>query len=207
MQEYPLLFLIWLLPLFGAVLVWAFGPQLKTWAGPICSALVGVPFIAAVTMWGAATTGDGAHQTLFAWLPQFVFGLQLDRISLVWTMIITGVGFLIHVYSIGYMAGDKAFARFFAYLNFFIFAMLTLVLSDNFVGLLVGPRGSPDLHHREHHRHVRGGPEFQLPEGDEPVEHAHAGRERAGRVGPVIAGHRRRVDATELRQRSEEEVG
>ncbi len=49
-----------------------------------------------------------------------------------------GVGFLIHVYSIGYMSGENAFARFFAYLNFFIFAMLTLVLSDNFVGLLVG---------------------------------------------------------------------
>jgi NADH-quinone oxidoreductase subunit L len=138
LQDYPLLLLIWLLPLFGAVLLWAFGPQLKTWAGPIGSALVGVPFIAALTLWGAATTGTGAHQTLFAWLPQFVFGLQLDRISLVWTMIITGVGFLIHVYSIGYMAGEKAFARFFAYLNFFIFAMLTLVLSDNFVGMLVG---------------------------------------------------------------------
>ena len=51
---------------------------------------------------------------------------------------VTFVGFLIHVYSIGYLAGDKGFARFFAYLNFFIFAMLTLVLSDNFVGLLVG---------------------------------------------------------------------
>jgi len=59
-------------------------------------ALVGVPFIAALTLW-VLQRPDGAHQTLFAWLPQFVFGLQLDRISLVWTMIITGVGFLIHV--------------------------------------------------------------------------------------------------------------
>ena len=138
MQDYPLLFLVWLLPLFGAVLLWAFGPQLKSMAGPIGSALVGVSFIAAVASWNDATTGAGAHQALFSWLPQFAFGLQWDRISLIWTMIITGVGFLIHVYSIGYLAGDKAFARFFAYLNFFIFAMLTLVLSDNFVGLLVG---------------------------------------------------------------------
>jgi NADH-quinone oxidoreductase subunit L len=138
MQDYPLLFLVWLLPLFGAVLLWAFGPQLKSLAGPIGSALVGVSFIAAVASWNDATTGTGAHQALFAWLPQFAFGLQWDRIALIWTMIITGVGFLIHVYSIGYLAGDKAFARFFAYLNFFIFAMLTLVLSDNFVGLLVG---------------------------------------------------------------------
>ena len=138
MQDYPLLFLVWLLPLFGAVVLWAFGPQLKSLAGPIGSALVGVSFIAALASWNDATTGAGAHQALFAWLPQFVFGLQWDRIALIWTMIITGVGFLIHVYSIGYLAGDKAFARFFAYLNFFIFAMLTLVLSDNFVGLLVG---------------------------------------------------------------------
>lgn len=138
MQDHPLLLFIWLLPLFGAILLWAFGPQIKTMAGPIGSALIGVSFVAALTLWSDATTGTGAHQALFAWLPQFVFGLQLDRISLVWTMIITGVGFLIHVYSIGYLAGDKAFARFFAYLNFFIFAMLTLVLSDNFVGLLVG---------------------------------------------------------------------
>ena len=138
MQDYPLLFLIWLLPLLGAVTIWAFGPQLKSWAGPIGSALVGVSFVAALFSWNDATTGTGAHQALFAWLPQFAFGLQWDRISLIWTMIITGVGFLIHVYSIGYMAGEKAFARFFAYLNFFIFAMLTLVLSDNFVGLLVG---------------------------------------------------------------------
>src|SRR3984885_13408017 len=137
-MDYPLLMLIWLLPLFGAILLWAFGPQLKSVAGPIGSALIGVSFIAAVASWNDATTGTGAHQALFAWLPQYSFGLQWDRISLVWTMIITGVGFLIHVYSIGYLAGDKAFARFFAYLNFFIFAMLTLVLSDNFVGLLIG---------------------------------------------------------------------
>ncbi|MHB8461381.1 MAG: NADH-quinone oxidoreductase subunit L, partial [Vulcanimicrobiaceae bacterium] len=57
---------------------------------------------------------------------------------LIWTCIITGVGFLIHLYSIGYMHGDRAFARFFAFLNFFVFAMLTLVLSDNFAGLLIG---------------------------------------------------------------------
>ncbi|MGA2393263.1 MAG: proton-conducting transporter membrane subunit, partial [Candidatus Lustribacter sp.] len=137
-MDYPLLFLIWLLPLFGAILLWAFGPQLKSMAGPIGSALIGVAFIATLAEWNDATTGAGAHQALFSWVPQFAFGLQWDRLSLIWTLIITGVGFLIHVYSIGYVAGEKGFARFFAYLNFFIFAMLTLVLSDNFVGLLVG---------------------------------------------------------------------
>jgi NADH-quinone oxidoreductase subunit L len=137
-MDYPLLMLIWLLPLFGAILLWAFGPQLKSMAGPIGSALIGVAFIATLTEWNDATTGAGVHQALFSWVPQFAFGLQWDRLSLIWTLIITGVGFLIHVYSIGYVAGERGFARFFAYLNFFIFAMLTLVLSDNFVGLLVG---------------------------------------------------------------------
>jgi NADH-quinone oxidoreductase subunit L len=139
---HPLLLLIWLGPLVGAILLWAFGPQLRTLAGPIGSALVGVSFIAALAEWNSATLIDGVVQgvrePLVTWLPQFSFGLQWDRISLVWTLIITGVGFLIHVYSIGYMTGDRAFARFFAYLNFFVFSMLTLVLSDNVAGLLVG---------------------------------------------------------------------
>ncbi len=141
-MSHPLLLLIWLLPLAGAIILWAFGPQLRSMAGPIGAALVGVAFIAAVSESASAMLLDGplqgVRQPLFAWLPQFAFGLQWDRISLVWTLIITGVGFLIHVYSIGYMAGERAFARFFAYLNFFVFAMLTLVLSDNVVGLLVG---------------------------------------------------------------------
>lgn len=145
--SYPYLIALWLLPLAGAIVNWAFGPQLKRAAGPLGSAAIGVPFIATLLMWGAATQSVpsaggvnlvGAHQSLFSWLPGFDFGLLMDPLALLWTLIITGVGFLIHVYSIGYMDGDKAFARFFAYMNFFVFAMLTLVLSDNFVGLLVG---------------------------------------------------------------------
>jgi len=133
-----LLYLVWLLPLIGAIALWAFGPQLKSWAGPIGSALIFVPFAATVFLWNDAVAPHGLHAPLVSWLAGWDFGLQLDRLSLVWTLIITGVGFLIHVYSIGYMDGDRAFARFFAYMNFFVFAMLTLVLSDNVVGLLVG---------------------------------------------------------------------
>jgi NADH-quinone oxidoreductase subunit L len=144
--SYPALLTLWLLPLAGAVAIWAFGPQLKKMAGPLGSAVVAASFFGTLTLWPAATrsvnTGGvdlvGAHQSLWSWIPGFDFGLLLDPLSLLWALIITGVGFLIHVYSIGYMDGDRAFARFFAYLNFFVFAMLTLVLSDNFVGLLVG---------------------------------------------------------------------
>jgi NADH-quinone oxidoreductase subunit L len=133
-----LLYFLWLLPLFGGVLLWAFGPQLRSWAGPIGAALIGVAFVATVVLWNDATAPGGLHAGLVTWLPGWSFGLQLDRLSLIWSLIITGVGFSIHVYSIGYMDGDRAFARFFAYMNFFVFAMMTLVLSDNVIGLLVG---------------------------------------------------------------------
>src|SRR5579885_3335586 len=144
--QYPLLFAIWLAPLIGAIVIWAFGPQLRTWAGPIACAAIGVSFLASLASWGdavrqtteAATNVVGAHESLGAWLPGFHLGLLWDPLSLVWTLIICGIGFLIHFYSMGYMAGDRGYARFFAYMNFFVFAMLTLVLSDNFVGLLIG---------------------------------------------------------------------
>jgi NADH-quinone oxidoreductase subunit L len=137
---YPLLVALWLLPLAGAVLCWTFGPQLKNLSGWLASGMVAASFVLAVLSWGAGTQPNGgAHQALFSWIAgTFDFGLLLDPLSLLWTFIITGVGFLIHFYSMGYMHGDRAYARFFAYMNFFVFAMLTLVLSDNFAGLLVG---------------------------------------------------------------------
>ncbi len=140
--SYPLLIALWLLPLAGAVICWACGPQLRKLSGWLVSALVAASFVLAALSWGAATQSSGAvlgaNQPLGSWMPGFDFGLLLDPLSLLWTFIITGVGFLIVFYSIGYMEGDRAFARFFAYMSFFVFAMLTLVLSDNFVGLLVG---------------------------------------------------------------------
>jgi NADH-quinone oxidoreductase subunit L len=139
---YPLIVALWLLPLAAAIVCWAFGPQLKTLAGWIASGCVAASFVLALLSWHDATQNAGsalgASQALFAWMPGFDFGLLLDPLSLIWTFIITGVGFLIVFYSIGYMEGDRAYARFFAYMSFFVFAMLTLVLSDNFVGLLVG---------------------------------------------------------------------
>lgn len=144
--QYPLLFAIWLAPLVGAIVIWAFGPSLRTWGGPIGCAAIAVSFLATVASWGdavrqtteGATNVVGAHQGLGTWLAGFNLGLLWDPLSLVWTLVITGIGFLIHFYSMGYMAGDRGYARFFAYMNFFVFSMLTLVLSDNFVGLLVG---------------------------------------------------------------------
>ncbi|MBV8372235.1 MAG: NADH-quinone oxidoreductase subunit L, partial [Candidatus Eremiobacteraeota bacterium] len=140
--SYPLVIVLWLLPLAGAIVCWAFGPQLRARSGWLASGTLAASFLLAVFSWGAGTQSAagtlGAHQLLFSWPGGLDFGLLLDPLSLLWTFIITGVGFLIHFYAIGYMDGDRAFARFFAYMNFFVFAMLTLVLSDNFIGLLVG---------------------------------------------------------------------
>ena len=69
------------------------------------------------------------------------FGLAMDRLSGIYALFITFVGFLIHVFATGYMHGDRGYYRFFAYLNLFMFAMLTLVLADNFLLMFVGWEG------------------------------------------------------------------
>ena len=69
------------------------------------------------------------------------YGLQLDQLSLLMILIVTGVGFLIHVYSVGYMAEEGGYYRFFSFLNLFMFFMLTLVLADNYLLMFVGREG------------------------------------------------------------------
>ena len=82
---------------------------------------------------------------LFSWVPVGVlkvdFGLQLDALSVCFVLLITGVGALIHIYSVGYMSHDPERRRFFAYLNLFVAAMLLLVLADNYLGLYMGWEG------------------------------------------------------------------
>ncbi len=114
----------------------------RKWAGRIASGTVLVSFVCFFTLWLNGTTGSF---TYFDWIPleQFKVGftLNIDSLSLLMTLIITGVGYLIHVFSIGYMNHDEDFARYFACLNFFIFSMLTLVLAGNLVLLFVGWEG------------------------------------------------------------------
>src|SRR5437868_5702777 len=69
------------------------------------------------------------------------YGLYLDQLSLLMILIVTGVGFLIHVYSVGYMAHEGGYYRFFAYMNLFMFFMLTLVLANNYLLMFVGWEG------------------------------------------------------------------
>jgi len=85
------------------------------------------------------------EQTLFAWIPSGSFHVDiaflLDPLSAVMILVVTGVGFLIHVYSVGYMHHDEGYGRYFAYLNLFTFSMLMLVLANNFLLMFVGWEG------------------------------------------------------------------
>ncbi|MBI4503994.1 MAG: NADH-quinone oxidoreductase subunit L [Chloroflexi bacterium] len=107
---------------------------------------IGVAFVAglSVTMQMAALPAAERAQRLVLWPWIFAgdfrvsLGFLLDPLSLFMVLVVTGVGFLIHVYAVGYMHGDPGFGRFFAYMNLFVLAMLVLVLADNVLLLMVG---------------------------------------------------------------------
>lgn len=139
------------LPLAGFLFNGLLGRKIKAekLVGAIGSATVGISFVIAcmifVEMLGSPANERLHIVTLFSWITagdlNVSFSYQVDQLSIVMMLIVTGVGFLIHVYSIGYMHGDPGFWRFFAYLNLFIFAMLNLVMADNFLVLFLGWEG------------------------------------------------------------------
>jgi NADH-quinone oxidoreductase subunit L len=143
--------LIVLFPLIGLLINGLFGRKIKNekLIGSIGSGAVGLSFLVAagifIEMLGMPAEERGSVVTLFTWLAAGSFKVnaayQVDQLSIFMTLVVTGVGFLIHVYSIGYMHGDRSFWRFFTYLNLFIFAMLNLVLADNYVLMFLGWEG------------------------------------------------------------------
>jgi NADH-quinone oxidoreductase subunit L len=144
--------LVWLviaLPLAGAAILLLAGRRTNSW-GHLLGCLAALASFAAgvvlfVDMLGRHAEDRIVHEALFSWVPvaglQVDFGLQLDALSMCFVLLITGVGSLIHIYSIGYMAEDPERRKFFAYLNLFLAAMLLLVLADNYLGLYVGWEG------------------------------------------------------------------
>lgn len=134
------------LPLLGAVINALFGARLGKAAGVLGSAAVLLAFVAAALTFFASLSGPhSVSLTLFTWTAagnvSIPFGLLADPLSIIWALVITGVGGVIHVYSNGYMAEDPGLPRFFTYLNLFVFAMLLLVLGSNFLILLIGWAG------------------------------------------------------------------
>ncbi|GBE24730.1 NADH-quinone oxidoreductase subunit 12 [bacterium BMS3Bbin02] len=137
---------IWLviaLPLFGAVGLLFFGKRIgEPNSGRIGSALVVLSFFIALVAALPAFAGtlEPENVLLFEWLPALGVNVSLlwDPLSAMMTLIVTGVGALIHIYGTGYMHGDSRFPRFFTYLNLFIASMLILVLGDSFATMFVG---------------------------------------------------------------------
>jgi NADH-quinone oxidoreductase subunit L len=149
--ENSLLSLIIFAPLAGAAINWLVGRRLRNekLIGLIACGSVGistvVAFYLAFKSGGALTSTQPVFNHLWTWIQvgtfRADFGLAMDRLSGTYVLFITFVGFLIHVFAVGYMHGDKGFYRFFAYLNLFMFSMLTLVLADNFLLMFVGWEG------------------------------------------------------------------
>jgi len=137
-----------LFPLVGLVINALVGKRLGERAvGAIATLAVAASFVTSLMMFSQLSGADGGqagglHATLLPWITAGTFtvnwGVQVDQLSATLMLIITGVGALIHLYSIGYMHGDERISRYFVYLNLFIASMLVLVMSDNFLGLFVG---------------------------------------------------------------------
>ncbi|MCH9667865.1 MAG: NADH-quinone oxidoreductase subunit L [Actinomycetia bacterium] len=143
---------VWLviaLPLAGAVILLLAGRRSDRWGHLLGTLAAVASFICGaalfVEMLGRDPDSRLIHESLFSWVPvgalRVDFGLQLDQLSMCFVLLITGVGSLIHIYSIGYMAEDPGCRRFFGYLNLFLAAMLLLVLADNYLGLYMGWEG------------------------------------------------------------------
>ncbi len=143
--------LIWLVPLMPLIgfLINGLGFQKisKNMAALIGCGTVLISFIVAVAIFftDMKAGGETVQVTLFNWINagnfQVDFSFLVDRLSILMILIVTGVGFLIHIYSAGYMHDDEGFGKFFAYMNLFMFSMLVLVLGANYVMMFIGWEG------------------------------------------------------------------
>ena len=141
---------VWLLvaiPAVSAAVLLLTGRRANKW-GPWLGGLIPVPLFAYALALFFSVKGQHdrqVHKHLFSWIPVNGFhvdaGILLDPLSLVFVLLITGVGGLIHLYAVGYMKGDEGARRFFGYFNLFLAAMLLLVLADSYLLLYVGWEG------------------------------------------------------------------
>src|SRR5881398_26381 len=135
--------LVLLMPLAGFLVNALLGRLLpRRLVGWVGAGSIGMAFVFALVILSQVLGGQKLDQSYFTWWQSadfnVPFNLYVDALSTLMILVITGVGFLIHVYSIGYMREDAGFSRFFAYMNLFVFSMLLLVLSGNLVWLIIG---------------------------------------------------------------------
>jgi len=156
-MENNLLSLIIFAPLAGTVINWLIGGRLKNelFSGLVACGTIAISTIVAFMIaFGIGTGQEGALFTkdnqpvldhIWTWIQvgsfRADFALGMDHLSAIYALFVTFVGLLIHIFATGYMHGDKGFYRFFAYMNLFMFSMLTLVLADNFLLMFVGWEG------------------------------------------------------------------
>jgi NADH-quinone oxidoreductase subunit L len=145
-----LVFLIPLFPLLGVLLnSFVMRGRSEKAIGSLASAMIGLSFLftcgAFIEILGMSPASRHFELTLYTWVAAGRFAAPvaflIDPLSLVMMLVVTGVSFLIHIYSIGYMHGDAGFRRFFVYLNLFVFFMLLLVMANNYLLMFVGWEG------------------------------------------------------------------
>src|SRR2546426_1643877 len=137
--------LVWLIPLFpllGPAVNAVFGGVIGRRAHWVAVPAIACSFVAACLVLARVGHGETWTGDLFPWISAGTFKTavtaQVDPLSAVMLLVVTGVSFLIHLYSVGYMHDDPGYARFFTYLNLFVFSMVMLVLAGNFLLLYVG---------------------------------------------------------------------
>ena len=117
----------------------------KMFTGWVASALIFVTFLASITLAYHVATVGPIHVRMMDWISagdlSIPFGFLIDQISVTMMVVVSLVSTIVHVYATGYMDHDKAYNRFFSYLSAFVFAMMILIMSDNFVGLFIGWEG------------------------------------------------------------------
>ncbi len=138
--------LVPLLPLIGFIINGLAGKRLpKSITGWIASLAVLGSFICSVSIFNALDATNSINIDLFNWITfgntSIAFGLQVDSLTTTMLLVVSGIGFLIHLYSIGYMHDDEGFTRFFTYLNLFIFFMLILIMGNNYLMMFIGWEG------------------------------------------------------------------
>ena len=136
--------LVWLIPLFplvGALVNALFGRRTGSLAHWVAVPALGLGFVTSCLVFARVLHGERYVGQLFPWINAGAFttavAVQVDQLTAIMLLVVTGVGFLIHLYSAGYMHDDPGFARFFTYLNLFVFSMVMLVLAGDFLLLYV----------------------------------------------------------------------
>jgi NADH-quinone oxidoreductase subunit L len=146
---FNLLWLVIALPALGAAVLMIGGRRTDRFGHLVGTVTVGISFVISVVLFIALVGRDGqdrsVHQHVWTWFTtgsyKVEIGLLYDQLSSLFVLLITGVGGIIHVYSIGYMAHDPRRRRFFGYLNLFVASMLLLVLASDYVGIFLGWEG------------------------------------------------------------------